>query len=102
MNKLQFRWITFLFLVILGCEPPKKEEAPKKPNIIYILADDLGYGDVSVYNPDSKIKTPNIDQLASEGMRLQTHTLPLQFVLLPDMASLQVGTVGGAGCQKVY
>ncbi|MFT7161989.1 MAG: arylsulfatase A [Bacteroidia bacterium] len=69
MNKLQFRWITFLFLVILGCESSKKEEPPKKPNIIYILADDLGYGDVSVYNPDSKIKTPNIDQLASEGMR---------------------------------
>ena len=41
----------------------------KKPNIIYILADDLGYGDVSIYNNQSKIKTHNIDQLASEGMR---------------------------------
>lgn len=43
--------------------------AIKKPNIVYILADDLGYGDVSVYNPESKISTPNIDKLASEGMR---------------------------------
>ena len=40
----------------------------KSPNVIYILADDLGYGDLNCYNEDSKIKTPNIDKLASEGM----------------------------------
>lgn len=40
----------------------------QKPNIIYILADDLGYGDVGVYNPLSKISTPSIDALANEGM----------------------------------
>ena len=34
-----------------------------------ILADDLGYGDVSCYNPDSKITTPHIDRIAAEGMR---------------------------------
>jgi arylsulfatase A-like enzyme len=39
------------------------------PNIVYILADDMGYGDVSVYNPDSKISTPNIDAFAKEGIR---------------------------------
>jgi arylsulfatase A len=39
-----------------------------KPNIIYILADDLGYGDLSCYNSASKIRTPVIDALASEGM----------------------------------
>ncbi|MDF7798570.1 sulfatase-like hydrolase/transferase [Pontiellaceae bacterium B1224] len=39
------------------------------PNIIYILADDMGYGDVSALNPDSKIQTPNIDRLAKDGMR---------------------------------
>jgi arylsulfatase A-like enzyme len=37
-------------------------------NIVYILADDLGYGDVSCLNKDSKILTPNLDQLAKEGM----------------------------------
>lgn len=39
----------------------------RKPNIIYILADDLGYGDVGCLNPQSKIPTPNIDRLAREG-----------------------------------
>jgi arylsulfatase A len=43
--------------------------AKKNPNIIFILADDLGYGDVSCLNPDSKIKTPNIDRLAEQGIR---------------------------------
>lgn len=69
MNKLSFGIITLILFSLLSCESPKKEEPPKRPNIIYILADDLGYGDVSAYNPESKIKTPNIDQLASEGMR---------------------------------
>ena len=43
--------------------------AASKPNIIYILADDLGYGDVHACNPQSKIPTPNLDRLAAEGMR---------------------------------
>jgi arylsulfatase A len=38
------------------------------PNIVYIIADDMGYGDVSCLNPESKILTPHLDQLASEGM----------------------------------
>ncbi len=47
----------------------------KHPNIIYILADDLGYGDVSCYNPESKINTPHVDRLAVEGMRFtDAHT----------------------------
>lgn len=40
-----------------------------RPNIIYILADDLGIGDVKAFNPDGKIATPNIDRLAEQGMR---------------------------------
>ena len=39
-----------------------------KPNIIYILCDDLGYGDVGICNPDGKIPTPNMDQLGRDGM----------------------------------
>jgi arylsulfatase A len=40
-----------------------------KPNIVFIMADDTGYGDVSCYNADSKIPTPHIDRLAAEGTR---------------------------------
>lgn len=39
------------------------------PNVIVILADDLGIGDLGCYNPDSKIETPNLDRLASQGIR---------------------------------
>ena len=39
------------------------------PNIVIILTDDLGYGDPGCYNPESKIPTPNMDRLATEGMR---------------------------------
>jgi arylsulfatase A-like enzyme len=42
---------------------------PARPNIVYVLADDLGYGDVRCYNKDSKIPTPNLDRLAAQGMR---------------------------------
>jgi arylsulfatase A-like enzyme len=44
-------------------------EVLSRPNIVIILADDMGYGDCGVYNPQSKIATPNIDQLAKEGLR---------------------------------
>jgi arylsulfatase A-like enzyme len=40
-----------------------------RPSIIFIMADDMGYGDVGCYNPESRIPTPNMDRLAAEGMR---------------------------------
>jgi len=51
---------------LMACHSPQPEETA--PNILIILADDLGYGDLSCLNPDSKIPTPNMDRLASEGM----------------------------------
>jgi arylsulfatase A len=47
-------------------------ERKNKPNIVYILADDLGYADVGCYG-QKKIRTPNIDKLASEGMKFTQH-----------------------------
>ncbi len=54
-----------VILLLLSCHgtPP-----PQKPNIVFIMADDMGFGDVSCYNPESKIETPNMDKLASEGL----------------------------------
>ena len=40
----------------------------QSPNIIFILADDLGYGDISAFNPESKISTPNIENLTQDGI----------------------------------
>jgi len=51
-------------LLLLGCTA----EAPQPPNIVFIYADDLGYGDVSAYGATT-IETPNIDRLAAEGLR---------------------------------
>ena len=53
----------------LGATVHAADPPSPKPNIVYILADDLGYGDVRAYNPQSKIPTPNLDRLATEGMR---------------------------------
>jgi arylsulfatase A len=44
--------------------------ADSPPNILIITADNLGYGDLQSYNPDSKIRTPNLDRLATQGARL--------------------------------
>jgi arylsulfatase len=57
-------------LTLFGCNSKKKEKSP--PNIIYFLADDLGYGEVGVYG-QTKIKTPNIDALAKNGMMFTQH-----------------------------
>ncbi|MEX0988211.1 MAG: arylsulfatase [Bacteroidales bacterium] len=58
-----------------GCNNTDEKVQSDKPNVIYILADDMGYGDVTCYNENSKISTPYIDKLASEGIRFtDAHT----------------------------
>jgi arylsulfatase A-like enzyme len=52
----------------MGRRPQAQPPVNRKPNIVYILADDLGYGDVSCLNRRSRIHTPNIDRLAEGGM----------------------------------
>ena len=49
---------------------PDNVPEPERPNVLLILADDLGYGDIGAYNPESRIPTPNLDRLANEGVRL--------------------------------
>ena len=62
-----------LIIALLGaCTSGKKEELPSKPNIIFILADDLGYNELGCYGQEI-IRTPNIDQLATDGMRFTQH-----------------------------
>lgn len=68
MNKFGVIFISFLScLYILGCENPSDESKENPPNILLIIADDLGYTDLGCYG--SEIRTPNIDQLAQNGIR---------------------------------
>ncbi len=76
-----------------------------RPNIIFIMADDMGYGDLSCFNPESKIKTPNMDKLAADGMRFtNAHSpsavcTPTRYGVLTGRycwrTSLKKGVLGG-------
>ncbi len=61
-----------LYLLSFGCTSNNQtvtDREPSLPNILYILADDLGYGDIASFNPDSKIETPELNKLAKDGMK---------------------------------
>jgi arylsulfatase A-like enzyme len=79
-----------VLMLCLGCAP--KEQVPEenpKPNIIYILADDLGYGDLSIYG-QSNFETPNIDRLARQGMLFTQHYSGAT-VCAPSRSALMTG-----------
>ena len=69
MTRILIVLITLTGLCACSSANKKTETARSKPNIVYIICDDLGYGDVQCLNPErGKIPTPKIDQLASEAM----------------------------------
>jgi arylsulfatase A len=79
MKKNQYLVILILFTAFysVSAQNKKSKSNASKPNIIFILADDLGIGDVSCYGSDNN-KTPIIDKLAKEGMRFEhVYTAPL-------------------------
>ncbi|WP_159020783.1 sulfatase family protein [Algibacter sp. L3A6] len=67
-KQINLFFIIIFTFIFISCAQEKSKKSNKAPNIIFILADDLGYGDVSSYNENSKIQTANIDKLASEGV----------------------------------
>lgn len=93
-------WITIWLLAparILSQEPASKST---KPNIVFVLADDMGYGDAICFNKDSKIKTPHMDRLAKQGMRFtDAHTgaaicSPTRYNLLTGRYAWRTGLRG--------
>jgi arylsulfatase A len=83
--------ITGILVAMLACVAMfNNPEKADHPNIVYILADDLGYGDVSVNNPAGKISTPHIDQLAAEGIRFTDAHSPSS-VCTPTRYSILTG-----------
>lgn len=74
-----------------GCDTSNKTptEKPQKPNIIYIMADDLGYGDLGTYG-QTKFETPHLDRLAIGGMRFLQHYAG-STVCAPSRSALMTG-----------
>ena len=75
MNKIFIALNILIVVFVFSCKGQTEKSTKQHPNIIILLADDMGQGDLSCYNPDSKIPTPNIDKLSSEGvMFTDAHT----------------------------
>ncbi len=68
MRRIGFSLVGCLMLIAFQRLAAAAPDAPRRPNILFILADDMGYGDVGVLNHDSRIPTPNLDRLAREGL----------------------------------
>src|SRR6187431_1421324 len=64
-------------------------EAGRRPNVVILLADDLGYGDLACFG-HPKFETPNLDRMAAEGARLTHFNTPMPFCA-PTRASLLTG-----------
>lgn len=71
---------------LIGIGSPVEQ---KKPNVVIILTDDMGYGDISCYN-SNQVKTPNIDKLAKKGVRFTNFYVPTPYCA-PSRATLLTG-----------
>jgi arylsulfatase A len=88
MFKQLFNFVCAVHLGALACVA-----APQRPNVVFILADDLGYGDLGCFG-QKLIKTPNIDRLAAEGMRF-TQAYAGATVCAPSRCALMTGKHNG-------
>lgn len=91
MQKFLYFISLFSFLaIVFSCNSDsRKGKTPSKPNIIYILADDLGYGDLGCYGQE-KVETPNIDKMAQMGIMFTDHYSG-STVCAPSRSSLMDG-----------
>jgi arylsulfatase A len=93
-NSFLFLWLLFPLIMFVSCTDQTERSSSVdgeayKPNIIYILADDLGYGDLGSYGQEN-IHTPNLDRMAEEGMRFTDHYAG-STVCAPSRSSLMTG-----------
>lgn len=92
-NKHLFLFIVFCLFNVLSVKIQAQTTRKSHPNIIYIYADDLGYGELGCYG-QQKIKTPNLDRMAKEGMRFTQHYTSTP-VCAPARCMLMTGKHGG-------
>ncbi|MDF2156752.1 arylsulfatase [Algoriphagus sp. CAU 1675] len=99
MRKLPLSF--FLLALIFSCQSPEiKSTNPPRPNILLIVADDLGYGDLGSFGGD--METPNLDRLAEEGIRFSQYTTaPFCAVSRAMMLSGNYNHVAGMGSQDL-
>ena len=57
-----------MLLCVVSAQAALRAESSRRPNVLVILADDLGYGDLQCFNQGSEIPTPNLNQFAAEGL----------------------------------
>ena len=97
--------VLFLTAILSSATALVARDQADRPNIVFILADDMGYGDVAALNPESTIPTPNLDRLAKEGMTFtDAHSpsavcTPTRYATLTGRycwrSSLKRGVLGG-------
>jgi len=90
MNRLPLAVGLVTFAAILAILASPSPAVAEKPNIVVILADDLGYGDLGCYQTESKVPTPNLDRLAREGMRFTQAYCPVS-VCSPSRYAMMTG-----------
>ncbi|GAA3576568.1 arylsulfatase [Snuella lapsa] len=89
-NRIGAMFRIYMLIPLLVCFCKVEGQGGQKPNIVYILADDLGIGDVSGLNPESKIRTPHIDTLIKNGLTFtDAHTT--SSVCTPSRYSIMTG-----------
>lgn len=86
--------------IVVGTSRTWAADAVGKPNIVFVLFDDLGYGQPPCYSAESKLRTPNLDRLATEGMRFtDAHTAaavctPTRYGVLTGRYPSRIGQFG--------
>lgn len=94
MNLFKYA-VCFLLLICIGCDSSEtSEEVFNPPNIVILLADDLGYGDLGCYG--GKANTPNLDRLAKEGIQFTDF-----YAAAPNCSPSRVGLLTGRSPSKV-
>ncbi len=88
---LRARWFAIVvFLLFQGAGMSRPAEEVTRPNIVLIFADDLGYGDVGIFDENSPFETPRLDRMAQEGARLTSFYVPVPYCA-PSRATLLTG-----------
>jgi len=94
---MSFRKVTYLlFLFLCAMQSLAQAQKIRLPNVIYIYADDLGYGELGAYG-QQKIKTPHLDKMTKEGIKFTNH-----YTSAPVCAPARCTLMTGKNAGQVY